>query len=53
MWGRAGDDEDAPAGRCGEVHFRRGPPLGPPWGLGSTAMMTMMMPPARPRSWLR
>ncbi len=41
-----GDDEDAPAGRCGEVHFRRGPPLAPPWGAGSTAMMAMVMPPA-------
>jgi len=53
VWSCAGDAGDAPAGRRGGVHFRRGPPLGPPWGAGSTGMMMVVMPPARPRSWLR
>jgi len=36
MWGRAGDGEDAPAGRRSRLQFSRGPPLGPPEGAGMT-----------------
>jgi len=53
VWGRAGDDEDAPTGRRSEVHFRRRPPLGSPWGGGLDRDDDDEMSPVRPRSWLR
>ena len=53
VWGRAGDDVDAPTGRRSEVHFRRRPPLGSPWGGGLDRDDDDEMSPVRPRSWLR